>query len=125
MKKCKHCGSKFQPYSTLQKFCSAKCMKLGEGYKKIKKISDKRQEENKIYSQLRKVFLLNPKNKFCPVFKHMKGVDIRTTEIHHTYSGKDRAKYYLDTTTWIPISREGHMWLHNNPKEARELGFLK
>jgi hypothetical protein len=46
-----------------------------------------------------------------------------STEIHHTYCGKDRAKYYLDESTWIAVSRDGHNWIHDNPKEAREKDF--
>jgi hypothetical protein len=49
----------------------------------------------------------------------------RTSEIHHSYSGKDRDKYYLDTTTWYAVERCCHDWCHANPKEARELGYLK
>jgi hypothetical protein len=43
-----------------------------------------------------------------------------STEIHHTYCGKDRANY-LDESTWIAVSRDGHNWIHDNPKEAREI----
>ena len=87
--------------------------------KSIKKVSDKRAVENKIYTELRKAFLLLPENQVCPITKQ------EATEIHHAYSGKDRAKYFLDTTTWIAVSRDGHNWIHANPKEARELGYLK
>ena len=83
---------------------------------RIKPVSDKRSKESKIYSTLREVFL---KDKFCPITGEI------ATEVHHTYSGKDRDKYYLDVKTWIAVSRTGHTWIHDNSKEARELGFLK
>jgi hypothetical protein len=25
-----------------------------------------------------------------------------------------------DESTWIAVSRDGHNWIHDNPKEARE-----
>ncbi len=73
-------------------------------------------QENKVYKTLREVFL---KDKFCPI------TGKPATEVHHTYSGKDRAKYFLNVKTWIAVSREGHLWIHANPKEARGKGYLK
>lgn len=82
----------------------------------IPRISAKRREENKEYKTLREVFL---NGKICPVTGQ------RATEVHHTYSGKDRATHFLDVKTWLAVSRDGHNWIHNFPKEARELGYLK
>lgn len=87
--------------------------------KPIRKQSAKREVENKEYLKKRILFLSLPKNKICPITKG------KTTEVHHTYSGKDRATHFLDEETWIGVSREGHKWIHDNPKKARELGFLK
>lgn len=81
--------------------------------------SKKRIAQDEAYSLLRKQFLSQEENKICPI------TGKPTTEIHHTYSGKDRAKYYLDVSTWLAVSREGHIWIHSNSKEARELGYLK
>ena len=120
-KKCKHCGEEFKLYNSLQKFCSVRCMKLGKGYKQIKKVSAKREMEDKIYHQLRKTFLSKPENKFCPVFKLMKGVDIRTTDCHHM-RGRT-GKLFLDTKYWLAVSREGHMYIEENPEWAKEHGF--
>lgn len=86
---------------------------------KIPKVSKKRAIQDAKYMVLRTEFLSKPENKICPIMQ------IPSVEIHHTYSGKDRSKYYLDTSTWIAVSREGHMWIHEYSKEARELGFLK
>lgn len=41
-------------------------------------------------------------------------------DIHHT---KGRGKYYLDVLTWLAVCRTCHMWIENNPKDAKELGF--
>lgn len=94
-----------------------------EGKEKLKSLkinpqSDKRKEENKTYLQKRKLFLNQKENKICLI------TNKPATEIHHKYSGKDRDKYFLDVSTWLSVSREGHLWIHNNPKEAREKGYL-
>ena len=85
---------------------------------KINPRSKKREAENKVYLMLREKFLRD--NPICAVFPLMD-----STEVHHTYSGKDRDKYFLIVETWLAVSRKGHKWIHDNPKEARELGLLK
>lgn len=37
----------------------------------------------------------------------------RTSDIHHLYSGKNKRKYYLDTTTWITVCPNCHHKIHN------------
>ena len=86
---------------------------------KIPSVSKKRLIEDAKYMVLRTEFLSKLENKICPIMQSP------AVEVHHKYSGKDRSKYYLDTSTWIAVSREGHMWIHEYSKEARELGFLK
>lgn len=125
-KKCKNCQKEFTPtHSSLEAFCSFSCAKEGrkpdlklKTVYKIPKVSKKRQVEQLQYQVLRTEFLSKPENKICPITGRS------TTEIHHKWSGKDRAKYFLDPTTWIAVSREGHNWIHDNPKKSRELGFL-
>jgi hypothetical protein len=84
--------------------------------KPIPKVSAKRAQQDKVYATLRKVFL---EGKICPITNQ------KATEVHHTYSGKDRSAHYLDVKTWMAVSRDGHNWIHDNPKEAREKGYLK
>lgn len=85
---------------------------------KIAPRSKKRIAQDIVYSKLRKVFLNKPENKVCPITGEP------TTEIHHKWSGKDRDKYYLQVDTWLAVSRNGHIWIHQFSKEARLLGFL-
>ena len=85
--------------------------------KPLKKASKKRSKESKEYTTLRKVFL---NGKICQVNQ-----DGPATEVHHTYSGKDRAAHYLDVKTWLAVCRECHKWIHSHPAEARQLGYLK
>ena len=83
----------------------------------------KRIEQDKEYSEKRKQFLIQ--NQVCMI--NIPGVCSRqrTNQVHHTYSGKDREKYYLDIATWIATEDECHKWVHLHPIEAREMGFLK
>ncbi len=78
--------------------------------------SKKRIEKNEKYLILKDEFL---KDKICPITKK------KATEVHHTYSGKDRDTYFLDVDTWMAVSRAGHNWIHKFSKEARVLGYLK
>lgn len=120
LKVCKVCKSEFRQYNSLQKCpCQNSLAKPKTKKYVIPKVSDKRKIENLKYSVLRTEFLGKKENQICPITKQ------QTIEVHHTYCGKDRAKYYLDVSTWLAVSRDGHNWIHDNPKEARELGFLK
>lgn len=124
-KKCAHCGKLFTPkYLTTEKYCSFDCSKANavntkKPQKPINKLSKKRQVEELRYKVLRIEFLGKKENQICPITNQ------QAIEVHHTYCGKDRAKYYLDVSTWLAVSRDGHNWIHDNPKKSRELGFLK
>jgi hypothetical protein len=120
------CGKAFVQYNSLKKYCSWDCEKKHKTHsqnltkkKPIPKVSEKQKKLNLEYSKLRKEFLSLPENQICPVTKQ------QTTDVHHTFCGKDRQKYFLDTSTWLAVSREGHIWIHDNPKESREIGYLK
>jgi len=86
--------------------------------KPIAKRSKKREAENKVYLMLREKFLKDNPN--CAVYPHL-----QSNEVHHQHSGKDRDKYFLVVETWLAVSRVGHNWIHEHPKEARELNLLK
>jgi len=118
-KHCRNCNNIFLQFSSLNPYCSSKCKQANGKTYKIKPVSEKRKAQNFVYSELRRLFLLKPENQICPVTGEP------TTDVHHTYSGKDRAKYYLDVSTWLAVSRNGHNWIHDNPKQAREKGYLK
>lgn len=84
--------------------------------------SPKRSKEERLYLGKRVMFLQN--HEMCMI--HIAGIcTYRSTEVHHSYSGKDRAQFYLDPETWYATCRGCHDWCHANSKEARELGFLK
>lgn len=96
---------------------------LSRSQKPIAKQSNKRKKEDILYSTMRKVYL--DQHPVCEI--GIEGVcsKQRTNQIHHTYSGKDRAKYYLDTSTWKATEQNCHDWVHRFSAEAREMGHLK
>jgi hypothetical protein len=85
--------------------------------KQIPKKSAKRKVADVEYKKLNQQFLKD--NPMCAIYPSKMAI-----EVHHRHCGKDRDKYYLDTTTWLPVSREGHNYIHSNPLEAREKGWL-
>ena len=80
---------------------------------RLKPVSKKRAERLKIYSELRKEFL---KGKICPV------TGKQATEVHHL-KGRENDRLN-DGEFWLAVSRDGHRYIHNNPKESMEKGWL-
>lgn len=80
----------------------------------LKKRSKRREKEEKEYSKLRRQFLLE--NPVCAVYAHL-----QATQTHHV---KGRYGHYLDVSSWLPVSAEGHAFIHNNPQIAKERGWL-
>lgn len=87
----------------------------------ISPVSDKRKVLDQLYSKMRIVFLSKPENHTCraklPGCMHHTGLNLT---IHHT---KGRGRYYLDTSTWIPLCLHCHQYIEAAPKEAKELGL--
>ncbi len=73
-------------------------------------------QTNREYSKLRKQFL--SERSVCRAKIH--NCSIQATDVHHM---KGRGKYHLDTTTWLPVCRNCHMWIETNPEDAKELGY--
>ncbi len=80
----------------------------------IRKVSKKLAKDMKAYSVLRKQFLKN--NPMCAVYPKLKA-----TDIHHMAK---RGINYLNTATWLAVSRDGHRWIHENPSLARSKDWL-
>jgi hypothetical protein len=122
-KKCRNCGKEFTPqHSSLEIACSFECAKEGrkpdlklKAVYKIPKVSKKRQVEQLQYQVLRTEFLSKPENKICPI------TNLPTNDIHHK---KGRVgTLFLNTEFWIALSREGHKFVEENPKWAKENGY--
>lgn len=83
---------------------------------RIRPMSKKLSKERETYRQLREEFLKRPENMFCAVYP-----SIPSEEIHHS---RGRHKYLNEVSTWIAVSRVGHMWIHENVALATERGFM-
>lgn len=101
---------------------------LNKPRKPIPKVSKKRAVENAKYTVQKIVFMSKPENKICPVTGQP------TTDVHHVmkrigfadeWARINNVPLLLDERYWLAVSREGHDWIHTNPKEAKELGYLK
>jgi hypothetical protein len=78
--------------------------------------SPKRIKDDAEYSKKRKVFLLA--NPMCQA--HLQGICTQhSTDVHHK-AGRT-GDLYLDEQYWLAACRSCHMWIENNPKEARDL----
>jgi len=89
--------------------------------KPLQAVSAKRKKQDEEYSKLRKRFL--NENTLCNI--KVAGCSNMATDVHHKYSGDDRAVYYLIQSTWIAACRNCHDWVHTHPKEARIMKWLK
>jgi hypothetical protein len=123
---CLFCGTEFRKSKTTDKYCSMDCHiadnessgRKGDSKPKkhIAPVSEKRLKQLAEYRKAKKEFMSQPENQICPV------TGDEAHEIHHT-NGRENEKLN-DTEYWIAVSRRGHTWIHENPKEAREKGWL-
>lgn len=128
-RKCKTCSEVFQKKSPLDMFCSPRCAieykkkspNLSK-HKPIKQFSDKRIKRNAAYLQARKIFLVEERNRFCPVMSEIFNQTVLATEIHHI-NGRENERLN-DREFWLAVSRNGHQWIHSNPKLSREKTWL-
>lgn len=81
--------------------------------------SAKRTQQEKEYSKLRKDFL--ERRSMCEM-RIPQICTQKATDVHHK-NGRT-GDNYLNVSTWIPGCRQCHDWVHNNPRLARELGYL-
>jgi hypothetical protein len=83
----------------------------------IKKKSEKRKNDEKVYKELRKNFL--NENPYCKA--QLPGCTGMATECHHS---KGRVgKNYLDVNTFVALCHACHVFVELNPVIAKELGL--
>lgn len=88
----------------------------------IARVSAKKAKKDRIYNGKRIIFLLEHPN--CEI--NLPGICThKATDVHHTYSGSDRDKYYLDITTWKAGCRPCHNYVHDkmSSEQAIALGL--
>lgn len=83
--------------------------------------SSKRATQDQEYRKLNKIYL--QEHPVCEA--HLNGCSTASTEVHHTFSGKDRNTHFLETIHWLALCNSCHYLIHNvlSAKEARELGL--
>lgn len=86
--------------------------------KRIKRVSKKKREQDKIYAKLRPQFLAE--HPTCEIQWDDK-CSKKATQVHHV---KRRGKYYLKTETWKSSCRHCHAMVEHNGKEAERRGHL-
>jgi hypothetical protein len=119
MPRCKTCNDKFTATRFLQKTCSNECEKEYRSDNPVSRIqnkSSKRKIQEAIYIDIRKVFL--NKNPECAIDKKHNAV-----EVHHT-NGREGDRLN-NVNFFLPVCRKCHVWIHANPKESREKGWLQ
>ena len=118
----KDCDSEFTQYKTTDKYCSYQCKNKNKNQKSgirksFKPVSDKRLEELSIYRPLRDKYL--SEHPVCEV----KDCNRQTTNLHHK-NGR-RGKMLYNTDYFFAACSECHpKRIHENPKWARENGYL-
>ena len=88
---------------------------------KIPQVSSKRKKQDAEYLKLRERFLTE--NPICQV--SVAGCMNGSTDVHHKFAGSNREAFYLVQSTWLAVCRNCHNHIHNNPADARVLGWLK
>ncbi len=89
---------------------------LKKAGKPISKVSKRQAELNAKY--LRKIKPYKKKNPFCKA--RLIGCKTNTTDVHHM---KGRGKYLLDESTWLPVCRDCHRTIEQDPQMAKQLGL--
>jgi hypothetical protein len=89
---------------------------------RLRAISPRHRHRLDEYFRRRDRFLAQPGNQWCIVAWTLWGRKLPVTDIHHK-----RGRYgtnFLDESTWLAVSREGHDWIHRFPKDARARGWM-
>jgi len=87
---------------------------------RIKPVSKKRRGETADYTKKRKAYL--SAHPLCACSMSLFGYHQRADQIHHK-AGR-LGPNYLDQSTWLPVCRESHAWIHAHGNKARKLGWI-
>lgn len=93
--------------------------------KPIRKVSKRQQERLKEYRKVREAYLKeHPLCKCCQVVAAWSGVKTvaASEDIHHRF-GK-AGSLLCDVRGFLGVCRKHHDYIHNNPREAREWGWI-
>lgn len=82
----------------------------------LRRVSKKRQALLVTYHKLKKQYMID--NQVCECCADRLAIDI-----HHKHP-LGRGGKLCDTSIFMAVCRPCHMWIHDNPKEAQEKGYL-
>lgn len=103
------------------KNCWGKIQSKDPDHKVIPQVSAKRKKLDAEYLQLRAKHL--EKHPLCEI--KVASCTNFATDIHHKFAGSNRDAFYLIQSTWAVTCRSCHRYIHDNPAEARTMGWLK
>lgn len=115
---CKDCWFKFKTLNNVVTKITVDSNK--PNYHRLKAVSDKQAQLLSAYSSLRRLYFSKPEHQFCKA--RLLSCSVDATEIHHM---KGRGPWLMAMETWLPVCRACHVYIENNPEEARVLGFSK
>jgi hypothetical protein len=104
------------------------------GYKRVPPVSKSRRSVLAEYRREARLFVAAAValGETCPVvdgvpelrdgFKYGWPVSNKLVEVHHV-RGRSGA-LLMDKTWWMAISKQGHRWVHQHPRQAAERGWL-
>ncbi len=110
------CGKIFKPFKTTDKYCSLPCALANKKESKktqykIPKKSKKLKEKDKIYRQLRKIYLSKTENQICPVTNKQTNQNpsyAHTTSVEHIIDEANEAigsyRVEIDADTFPQMS---------------------
>ena len=120
-----HCGKENVPLISSRRhciYCSNKWkfeQKKAKGERtQPKQESDRQKALNKVYNEVARQY--KEDHPYCEIRKE--GICTgRTSDVHHKAG---RGKNLLNTKTFKASCRSCHTYIHENPKESREKGWL-
>jgi len=86
-------------------------------YAKPNKISEKQKAKNDVYLEMVKPFKALNDNCLAKIENVCTG---KTEDVHHS---RGRGVYLLIMESWIPVCRNCHIYLHDNPLDAMKRGL--
>lgn len=101
-----------------------KCLAIRAGLQPKADKNAYRRSNKEIYLKLREEFLKT--HKLCPVAAAgLLGVPWSrpTVDIHHKHGRV--GNLLIDIRYWMAVCREGHDWIHHNPRNAMRMGWMK
>lgn len=117
-RKCVTCGSEFRKFKTTDKYCSPQCANVSTKTKpqsRIKTESEKEKERKAKYRPIAIQYKLD--NPICQICNKRK-----TTDVHHK-AGRIGCLLF-EVSLFMALCRKCHREVHDNPKIAREKGYL-